>query len=67
MNIGLGIYIDDGILNFFFVHMFFSLKVSPQMSNKIDKPVYIGKFKILADGQKLHDDRIIPCAVTAPK
>jgi len=24
--------------------------------------MYTGKFKILADGQKLHDDRIIPCA-----
>lgn len=39
--------------------LFLSLKVPPKMSNKIDKPVYIGKFKILADGQKLHDDRII--------
>lgn len=33
------------------------MQASPKMSKEIDKPVYIGKFKILADGQKLHGDR----------
>jgi len=37
------------------------------MSKEIDKLVYIGKFKILADSQKLHDDRIISYVVTVSK